>query len=191
MFIRLLASTSYKQLPDFDGTTLLTISANYSHKNLEIIPKVIKYLKRKYEDFKFRFVLTLEPDALNLGVNSIQENIEFIGRVDIKECPGLYKQSDFMFLPTLLECFSASYPEAMKMKVPILTSDLPFARSICGEAAEYFNPLSAESIGDKIYNLSKDKERQQELKSNGRNQLTKFDTFDTRARKYIEIVTQN
>src|SRR5690606_31883324 len=105
------------------------------------------------------------------------------------ECPSLYRQSDFMFLPTLLECFTATYPEAMCMDTPILTSDLPFARSICGSAAEYFNPLSPKDIGDKIFNLSHDTVKVEELIKMGRKQLLLFDNSKQRADKYLKIIT--
>ena len=52
-----------------------------------------------------------------------------------------------MILPTLLESFSATYIEAMFHGKTILTSDLDFARDVCGEAAFYFDPLNPQSIG--------------------------------------------
>lgn len=175
-------------LPTFDGVTLLTISANYTHKNLDIIPKVILYLKIHYPQFKFRFVLTLNKEDILIEDSSVHEHIVFLGRVDINQCPFLYKQSDFMFLPTLLECFSASYPEAMKMNVPILTSDLPFAKSICGKAAAFFDPIDISSVSNAIYSLSLNLEHQQELIRLGNEQLNKFDTSKSRAEKYLKII---
>lgn len=183
--------TTYQKLfSEFDGITLLTISAYYKHKNLEIIPAAISILKKKYPDFKFRFVLTLEEHQLKIEDKIFNRHIEFIGRVNIEDCPGLYQQADFMFLPTLLECFSASYPEAMVMDTPILTSDLPFAHSICGPAAEYFDPMNPEDIADEIYSLAHNPVRQKEMVQAGRTQLKKFDTAESRARKYIEIITK-
>lgn len=38
-------------------------------------------------------------------------------------------------MPSLLECFTATYPEAMRMERPIVTTDLAFAQGLCGEAA--------------------------------------------------------
>ena len=72
----------------------------------------------------------------------------------VENCPKLYNQADAMFLPTLLETFSASYPEAMKMERPILTSDLDFAKDICGDAALYFNPLDSYDIANKIKTIN-------------------------------------
>ena len=39
----------FKELKKLNGIKLLTISANYPHKNLQIIPKVIDYLHKKYK----------------------------------------------------------------------------------------------------------------------------------------------
>lgn len=64
-----------------------------------------------------------------------------------------------MFLPTLLECFSASYPEAGFMKVPIFTSDLSFAKTICGEGAFYFNPMDCKNIASVITSAYKNPDK--------------------------------
>ena len=173
-------------LPPFEGTTFLTIAANYPHKNLSFIPKVAIYLKANYPDFPFRFVLSLDSGQLDVP-ESIKENVVFIGKVEIAQCPILYELCDFLFLPTLLECFSASYPEAMKMRRPIITSDLPFAHGLCGEAACYVDTLSTKETGDAVYKLACDKKWQQQLVSAGEKQLELFDDYKTRARKYIEL----
>lgn len=176
------------KLPEFDGVTLLTISANYLHKNLTIIPKVYKYLKIKYPDFKVRFVTTVAENEFPKLTSSEKNGLIFLGKINIIQCPYLYQQADFMFLPTLLECFSASYPEAMKMEVPILTSDLPFARGICGDAAVYFDPISAQNIGDTIFSLATNKALRSELVEKGKNRLVTFGTSEKRVQKYIEIL---
>jgi glycosyltransferase involved in cell wall biosynthesis len=175
-------------LPEFDGISLLSITANYKHKNLGIIPGVISYLKNRYPGFRFRFVLTLGKDELNNICEKDRENIIFLGPVSIYQCPYLYQQSDLMFMPTLLECFTATYPEAMKMEVPVLTSDLPFAKDICADAAYYFDPMSPESIGEAIYSLAGNKESQAKLIERGKARLKSFDSSETRANKYIQIL---
>ena len=117
-----------------------------------------------------------------------KEHLEFLGPVSIDQCPFLYEQCDAMFLPTLLECFSASYTEAMKMRKPILTSNLDFAKALCGDAAKYFDPVSEESVGESIYELAMDKELVEDLVSKGTKQLVKFDSYSDRAKKLIGIL---
>lgn len=182
--------TSLK-LPKFEGFTMLTVSANYPHKNLQIIPKVIAHLNQNYKDFKFRFVVTLKEGELGINLDeNITKNIVYLGKTNINQCPPLYSQSDAIFLPTLLECFTATYPEAMRMEKPILTSNLNFATGLCENAALYFEPLDPKDIGDKIYQLANNELMKKELVANGIMQLKKYDTYATRAEKYIEIITK-
>lgn len=177
-------------LPQFDGFSLLTVSANYPHKNLQIIPKVISYLNNEFKDFKFRFILTLNQGDLGKNLDeNINEHIVYLGKINIYQCPSLYSQSDAIFLPTLLECFSATYPEAMRMQKPILTSNLNFANGLCENSAIYFDPLNPIDIGNKIYNIANNELLQKELIENGIQQLKKYDTYSTRTKKYIEIIT--
>ena len=155
------------KLPEFSGLTMLSITANYRHKNLRIIPEVIAYLKANYPSLKFRFILTLTEGEFGSIKEEYAKHIVFLGRVSIFQCPYLYSQSDVMFMPTLLECFSATYPEAMKMRTPILTSDLPFARDVCKDAAMYFDPMSPRSIGEAIHTLADNESIRLELIERG------------------------
>lgn len=174
------------KLPEFEGNYLLTISANYIHKNLQIIPAVIsELLSRGIRNFKF--ALSLNKGDLSC-TSEIDQYIVYLGYVSINQCPSLYQKSKYLFLPTLLECFSASYVEAMKMEKIILTSDLDFARGICKDAAVYFNPLDPKDIVDKLIAIDNDINRQNTLIQNGKNQLAQFDNYTTRAVKYLEII---
>jgi glycosyltransferase involved in cell wall biosynthesis len=143
--------------PKKDGEfRLLTLSANYPHKNLGIIHDVIRELKRRGRT-DIRFVLTLPNDAWQaFRQPDTEEMIINNGPVPISRCPSLYRDCDAMFLPTLLECFSASYAEAMKTERPILTSDMGFARTVCGDAALYFDPLNAVEITGRVEQVADD-----------------------------------
>ena len=176
------------ELPHFEGITLLSISANYKHKNLEIIPAVIKYLKQTYPSLKFRFVLTLNRENFTDLEEEIARHILFLGRVSIYQVPSLYKQSDLMFMPTLMECFSATYPESMRMGVPVLISNMTFATEVCDDAAAYFDPMSPKSIGETIHELATRDDLRKELAEKGTLRLSTFESASTRAQKYIDIL---
>ena len=177
-----------EKIQNLKGLKLLTIAANYPHKNLQIIPSVINYLNKNYPNFNFTFILTIDKSELELSQEQ-SKHVLFIGKVNIIDCPNLYFNSDFLFLPTLLECFSASYCEAMKMSKPILTSNLNFAKGICVDSAMYFNPISEKSIGDTIYDLSFDLIMQKKLIIKGNQRLKSFDNSEQRANKYLKIIT--
>lgn len=177
------------KLPDFCGTTMLTVSSTASHKNLKIMIPVSKYLEQRHPDFQFQFVLTCQPEALNVPP-SLQHHFVFIGKVDVSECPNLYEQADIMFMPTLLECFTATYPEAMRMEVPIVTTDLEFARGLCGESACYYSAIDAKAAAEAIYKVATDEAYRLQLTAYGKEQLQKFDNYEQRADKLIGILDE-
>jgi glycosyltransferase involved in cell wall biosynthesis len=164
---------------------LVTIAHNYSHKNIKIIKEVLPYLKDR--EMNYKFFITIDDESYNSLFKNYKEQVINLGPVKSKYCPSLYKQCDALFLPTLLESFTASYPEAMKMKKPICTSDLSFAHSICHGAALYFDPLDSKDIADKIMQLAENKSLQKELISKGTERLKDFETAESRASKYLEV----
>ena len=173
-------------LAPFAGVTLLTITAAYPHKNLRISIEIAKILQQKH--INFRFVFTITSQEFGYIPTNLASHFLFIGKVEISECPSLYSQSDIMFQPSLMECFSATYVEAMKMEVPILTTDLDFAHGLCGNAALYYSPLSAEDAAEKIINIIDNEDLKQSLVENGKQQLLHFDNYSQRADKLIKIL---
>ena len=176
-------------LPSFNGTTMLTVSSTGRHKNLGIMVPVTEYLERLHPGFSFRFVLTCNeaPFALPERLNN---HFVFVGNVDVTECPNLYEQADIMFMPTLMECFTATYPEAMRMDVPIVTTDLEFARGLCEDAACYYSAIDAEAAAEAIYKVATDKEYASQLVTNGKEQVKKYDNYQQRADKLIKILEE-
>ncbi len=175
------------KLPEFDGVTCLSISSNYLHKNFGIIPDVIRAMRRLFPEHNVRFILTFDEKEMPVD-DDVKANILFIGKVDVAECPNLYEQTDIMFMPTLLECFTATYPEAMRMGVPIVTTDLEFARGLCGTSACYYSALDAKAAAEAIYKVATDGPFRKQLVENGKKQLLAFDNYKQRANKLIKIL---
>lgn len=170
--------------PRTDATVrVLTLAGPYPHKQLLIIPEVARLLARRSPTRTYRMVVTLPHDgpevtrfwakATELGVMSMIQNA---GTLRISECPRWYDASDMLFLPTLLETFSATYLEAMVMGRPIVTTDLDFARDVCGEAAQYFSPLSANDAADAIAAVATNSELRQRLVQHGYDRLQLYPT---------------
>lgn len=167
---------------------LLTLSAWYPHKNLSIIPKVLDVLiKKGYTNIVFVVTLSKEDMAKLCPIDKYEGQLFNIGPVKVEEGASLYQECDAMFLPTLLECFSASYAEAMKLHKPIITSDMGFARTVCKDAAIYINPMDENDIAAKIVELSISNELQENLVNKGSKRLQIFGTSQDRTRRYIQI----
>ena len=172
---------------EYKGITCLSISTYKDYKNFEIIPEMILILHRKHPDFKVRFLLTLNESELIIP-EEIKDCFLFLGQVDISYCPDLYQICDIVFVPTLLECFTASYPEAMKMEKPIVTTDLGFAKGLCGNAACYYKALDAESAAEALYKVAINRDFASNLVEKGKRQLLKYDNYEQRAEKLIRIL---
>ncbi|HJP05769.1 MAG: hypothetical protein CL799_02385 [Chromatiales bacterium] len=144
-----------------DTLRLLYVSAYYPHKHIEFIPEVAAALTDIEPGKSFEFILTLPDDdentarimqnAVDLGVGKRLKNA---GRVSLNGVIGLYRDAHICFMPSLLETFSATYPEAMALGRPIVTTDLDFAHAVCGDAAEYYSPLDARDAARAILRLA-------------------------------------
>jgi len=166
---------------------LLLLSSYYLHKNIEIINDICEIIAQKNIQ-NIKFVLTLPQNELEKIFTTLAKKyIINMGSLHPDNCPQLYKECDMVFLPTLLECFSATYAEGMKMGLPILTTDLGFAHTVCGNAASYFEPTNAKDAVQNIIQIMENQKLRLELVENGKLQLKIFNNAHQRAEKYLHI----
>lgn len=177
------------QLPE-RPFTFLYLASLYKQKNHQIFNRIIPILY--HNNIHCKFLLTLPQEDFNGLFKDpvVLSMLENLGPLDPVDGPNAYNKAHALFFPSLLEVFSANYPEAMKMERPILTSGLPFARTVCGEAAHYFNPFEAEDVVKQIQYFIRHPEHRQNLVEKGKLQLQQFDTAYTRAEKLINIMEE-
>lgn len=171
-----------------DEFRFLCLCSFAKHKNLEILNRVIPILNNNAKGKKVKFVLTVDGKLFQSRFSEeAKASLINLNRVNVSECPQLYYECDGLFLPTLLECFSANYPEAMQMGKPILTSNLTFATHVCQKAALYFDPLNPDDIAEKIIAVIEDEDLRIKLISEGKKQLRSFLNSSERAKAYLSI----
>ncbi len=176
-------------------TRILCMAAFYRHKNLELVPYVAKELMVIMPNLNFEFVMTIPQSekrfaaicakATKLGV---LDKILSVGNVPVSQGPELYRSCQILFLPSVLETFSANYPEAMAMGLPIVTTDLRFARDVCEDAALYFKPMDARDAARALGYLSQNEEFQRSLIENGKRVLAGFPDQDTKYEMYKRCI---
>jgi len=168
-----------------DEFRLLYVAHNHPSKNLSIINKAIKYL----QNYNIKFIVTVDEESyLDVFDVDSRDRIINVGPVPQYSCPSLYNQTNAVISTSLLETFSAVYPESMKMKKPLLSSDFSFARDICGDSALYFDALDPKDTSEKIITLMNNRVLQEELIQKGTNKLQTFETAQSRAKKYLDII---
>lgn len=176
--------------------SILVPAAHYPHKNLEIIPKVAAHLKQRAPDFEFEFLLTLNPslpewlsinrDAVGLGV---EKHVRTLGTLTLATLATHYQRASAIFLPTIREASTAVYPESFQARRPLVTSDLDFARELCGDAALYIPPTDPAAIADTLLQLSSDTALQADLVARGELRLkTHYPSSDTKFSQQIDLL---
>jgi glycosyltransferase involved in cell wall biosynthesis len=171
------------------------MAAPYRHKNLELVPDIALALKRRLPSIHFVFEITIPAQhklytrikrrAMQIGV---AESLVSLGVLGPRECVDAYRACNVVLHPSLLEVFSVTYLEAMKMQRPLVVSDLPFAREICGEAALYFDPLSADSAAAQIAMLLESPDRVGSLTAAGERRQSEFPTGESKWRMVLSTL---
>lgn len=165
-------------------------SAYYPHKNLHILVDVAYFLKTQFDfSLKFNFLVNENSDDwFNIILDAKKKNVSdyffTYGIVPNAKMKELYDLNDFVLLPTLAEASTAVYPESFISQKVLLTSDIDFARELCGNAAVFFNPLDARDIAKKIVSTFNDSDMQAVLIRNGLERIKS--TYLTPEQKWLK-----
>ena len=112
----------------------------------------------------------------------------FRGSVRHEEVPTWLSAADLFALPTLAEGCSNAILEAISCGLPIVTSDLPFNRTILSEeTAVLVDPLNTGSIGEAIAALVDSTERRRQLTESALKHAAGFSLRD-RALRVLELM---
>ena len=170
--------------------TLGFIGRPYTHKNIEILGKVSDILVEKYGTTS-NFIFSFSDEEMEYCGFSKRENFYSVGELSSTQCPTFYSMIDALIFPSLLECFSATPIEAMKMETTVIASDLSFVREVCQQSAFYFDPLDADSIAMAINDVVTNSSLVLEKKSLGKKIVDKLPKAKDRALSYMKILNKN
>jgi len=171
---------------------ILVIGEPKPSKNLEVVPYVARALSRM-DLPPWEIVMTI-PEARGDWLGPFEQamadvpeaagRIRRIGIVPHEELGGLYRKSAAVLLPSFLESFSATYVEAMHFGVPLVTSDMDFARDICQDAARYADPFDPEALAGELATVLTSREEGTRLRVAGGRVLAGLPDWDRRLALY-------
>ena len=78
--------------------------------------------------------------------HGVRQWVKLPGYVPDEDLRVLYSQAVAYVFPTLSEGFGLPPLEAMAAKLPVVCSDIPVLREVCGDAALYIDPYDPQSI---------------------------------------------
>lgn len=179
--------------------TRFGISRNYilylgnflPHKNHEILVKAYGLLKRQ-QKIPHCLVLGGKNEKMRQNLEALiaeeklKDDVFLTGFVEPEWLPILYARADLFVYPSLYEGFGLQALEAMAYHIPVAISNVAALPEIAGDAAIQFDPQSAESMADAIYQALTDQKLRSSLIKKGEQRLKHF-SWQEMARKTVEI----
>lgn len=151
-----------------DGALKLLFVSHYNYyRNFETLIRALPLLRNRCEGRPVKLLLTCKlaaganPGAYraqtaatlvrDLGVSDML--IE-LGTVPYGQLHQFYRRADIYVTPAYTETFGHPLVEAMASGLPVVASDLPVHREICGAAALYFPRFSAQELADRVVEIA-------------------------------------
>ena len=149
--------------------TVLYVGDDSAHKNLGLLLKAAGAMADS--PVPVRFVATVPAAFGRVG----DARFTPIGPVSHEQALGLIQQADVLVMPSIVETIGLPMLEAMRLGTPVLAADRPYARTVCRDAALYFEPTDARSLVQGIERLYADGAVGAALVERGRQRLEALD----------------
>jgi len=131
-----------------EGLRLFYPAASYPHKNHQILNKIEHSELWPVSEL----VLTVSK---HLNPNPLITWIQCADKLQPEAVLEVYQNTDALLFLSLSESFGFPLVEAMWLGLPIICPDLPYARTLCGEQAIYFDPNNIDSLNEAVLELNK------------------------------------
>lgn len=155
-----------------DHPYYLAVSSIYPHKNYDTIAEAYALLPPDVPNLKIAGA-PLDAGATErlhatIARHALGARIELLGAVPFESLPPLYRGARALIFASSLESFGLSVIEAMATGVPVIVSDIPVFREICGPtAALYFPPRNPTALAAAILQLDRDAALRERLTREG------------------------
>jgi len=165
----------------------------WPHKNHKRLLEAFSLIKNKYPKINLVFTGYLYDTSSkfqkNINRYGLNSRIKFLGYVENRYMPIIYKNAIGLVFPSLFEGFGIPVIEAMRSNCPVICSNTTSLPEIAGNAALYFDPLSTKDISLKIDKLLSDKDLRISLVKKGKIQVKKF-SYEKTFKKTLDILKQ-
>lgn len=168
---------------------ILYVGERQSYKNFIRLLKVYSQHKALKDNFNLICFggppFTKEEQNLFLSLNLSTRQIQHISGSD-RTLSTLYRNASAFVYPSLYEGFGIPPLEAMAHKCPVVCSNVSSIPEVVGNAGEYFDPYSEESLAHALNHVLYSSERSQVLTQNGLERVKQF-TWEKCAKKTHSI----
>ena len=183
-----------------EGALKLLFVSHYNYyRNFETLIRALPLLRRDIADRPVRLLLTCQltpgknpgayrPDSAAALVKQlgVSEMVVELGSIAYQQLHQVYGRADLYVTPAYTETFAHPLVEAMSSSLPVIASDIPVHREICGNTAAYFERFSAESLASEVARLAKSPEDAGSMGIRGRSRANEF-SWKVHVEKILEL----
>lgn len=116
----------------------------------------------------------------------MENRIIFTGFISEKELDSLFRMADFLIYPSLYEGFGIPVLEAMKMGLPVITSNTTAMPEVAGDAACLVDPTNIEEMTSVMSELLQNRQRQEEMIEKGLERARSY-TWQNVSESYLKL----
>ena len=191
------------QLADGANALRLLFVSHYNYyRNFETLFRAMPILQKALPDQKIKLYLTCRLDSrANPGTYKAEQasslvtalragrDIVELGTVPYGLLHHLYRACNIYVTPAYAESFAHPLVEAMSSGLPVVASDLPVHREICGGAAVYFERFSPEELAERVVEVYRNQELGAELSRSGAVRAKDF-SWETHVTRLLELAIE-
>ncbi len=166
------------------------VGSIHPRKNVENLLRAFTLFHRKNKIYQLVIVGSNMWRKNSLKIpHEIQSRVTFTGHVQVKELSKILGSSFALVYPPYFEGFGIPLVEAMKSRVPIVSSDRTCLPEIAGSAAIYFDPYDIDEIANQMMHITKDSSLRKKLLFEGEERVKNF-SWDRSAEKTWKVLEE-
>jgi glycosyltransferase involved in cell wall biosynthesis len=161
-----------------DALRLLFVSHYNYYRNFETLFRAMPILSSRLKGKKVKLFLTCRlnsgdnpgayrAESAALLANDLRGDIVELGTIPYRSLHHLYRACNIYVTPAYAESFAHPLIESMSSGLPVVASDLPVHREICGDAGIYFPRFSPDALAERVLQVQESPELAERLSSNG------------------------
>jgi glycosyltransferase involved in cell wall biosynthesis len=177
--------------PKSDPPYVLFVGNLETRKNLAVLVEAFRILRTRFR-VPHRLVLAgapgygWEPVRSLIERSGLSEAIDLPGYVSEAQLAQLYRSGALLAFPAFWEDFGLPVVEAMAAGMPVVCARAAALPEVAGDAAEYFDPSSAEDMATAMHRVLLSNDRWIELREKGLARAARF-TWEESARKHVTV----
>ncbi len=166
---------------------IFSLSTLEPRKNLQTLIAAFREFKEE-TNFPHELVLAGSFDQKIFANPNLKKFkwLHFPGFIAEKDKAALFSTADLFCFPSFYEGFGIPPLEAMSCGVPVLTSDIPAIREVCGDAAKLLPSRNVDAWKVALQKILTNENLREEMSKRGLAQAKKF-SWEKTAKKTIEV----